>query len=492
MTVGNVKGLSDVSAVSATMANANVSVAGDLTSDFKDYLSAGNVGAASATKDLADRAAYAAKGSDITNISADNVKKAQPSDTDKQIDTKTDNKTETGKASGEKQDVVKADKTEAKSEVKEAAGEALEEVKQIVMDKLGLTDEEFERLLSELGLNIADLLMPQNMAQLLATVTDNEVTDILTDSALSEELTDIMTDISQVVNTAANEQKMPVNDFIGEMNTVASEPAFEVNALDEEANSGMMQSDKPSVSVRADAQVQTATVTIDPESGKQVKITSEDGKITDESVSFTGLKPENEQYAQTQNSGFDAKSDDKGANEQSIASQVTNNLTQAVENVLSVGEDFAASYTTVSATEIVEQVINQIKVSVTAETQSMELQLNPENLGKIALNVETKNGVVTATITATSEAARAAIADQVSVLRENLNNQGLKVEAVEVTLASPDFNPNYNGNNEQQQNNSAPGRRRFAGPDTPSEEEIDEALEREMMAANGNSVNFTA
>ena len=41
---------------------------------------------------------------------------------------------------------------------------------------------------------------------------------------------------------------------------------------------------------------------------------------------------------------------------------------------------------------IVEQVVEQIKVSIKPEATSMELQLNPENLGKINLSVASKDG----------------------------------------------------------------------------------------------------
>ena len=76
--------------------------------------------------------------------------------------------------------------------------------------------------------------------------------------------------------------------------------------------------------------------------------------------------------------------------------------------------------------------------------------LHAEHLGKINLNVATRNGVITATITAQNESVKAAIENQVIQLKESMNNQGLKVENVEATVASHEFNMNYDNNGDSQ------------------------------------------
>ena len=83
---------------------------------------------------------------------------------------------------------------------------------------------------------------------------------------------------------------------------------------------------------------------------------------------------------------------------------------------------------------IVDQVVNHIRIRVLPQTTSMELQLNPESLGRVNLNVTSNNGLATATLTVQNEVAKEALESQLTVLRENLESHGLKVDSVEVNV----------------------------------------------------------
>ena len=95
--------------------------------------------------------------------------------------------------------------------------------------------------------------------------------------------------------------------------------------------------------------------------------------------------------------------------------------------------------------------MNQIsefaKLNFTADTTSLEMQLNPENLGKIYLHVSTsKEGNITAQIAASNEVVKEALETQMADLKTSLNQQGIKVDAVEVTIASHEFERNLEQN----------------------------------------------
>jgi flagellar hook-length control protein FliK len=89
--------------------------------------------------------------------------------------------------------------------------------------------------------------------------------------------------------------------------------------------------------------------------------------------------------------------------------------------------------------EIANQIIERIKVSIQPDQTSMEIQLNPENLGKVNLSVQSKNGVMTAQFVVQNEMSKEAIESQLHTLRETLNQQGIKVEAIEVTVSTYGF-----------------------------------------------------
>ena len=185
------------------------------------------------------------------------------------------------------------------------------------------------------------------------------------------------------------------------------------------------------------------------------------------------------------------KKDFKGT-QQTLAESVISNLEQAIT------EAMPADISEVDAEKIVRQVITQIQVSVKADTSSFEMQLYPEHLGKISLQIASKNGIVTAQIATETEMAKQALESQLITLKENLNQQGVKIEAVEVVIASHEFERNLdsqaNGEEENKQNGNRQHRKIDFDIMQASEEELtpEEAIIREMMLANGNKINYMA
>jgi flagellar hook-length control protein FliK len=124
----------------------------------------------------------------------------------------------------------------------------------------------------------------------------------------------------------------------------------------------------------------------------------------------------------------------------------------------------------------------------------MEIQLTPENLGKINLSVASKDGIITATITTQNEAVKAIVESQLIQLKEALNNQGLKVNDVEVTIAGQAFdrnaeNDNGKGSSEQRSYRKFKGIEELSGDNA---DVIDESILEQMMEADGNSLNLKA
>ena len=176
-----------------------------------------------------------------------------------------------------------------------------------------------------------------------------------------------------------------------------------------------------------------------------------------------------------------------------------------VQNVFDADAAFT-SFTTYDGSyeSIIRQVAEQIHVQVTADTSSMEMQLNPESLGRLTLSVELKQGMMTAKFIAENEQVKEAIESQAAVLREDLDRQGVKVEAIEVAVETHEFERNLEqgqqqsqaeeeARNEQSRRNS----RRNLNLDILEEEEDLELTEAEDLAAkimreNGNTMDYFA
>ena len=159
----------------------------------------------------------------------------------------------------------------------------------------------------------------------------------------------------------------------------------------------------------------------------------------------------------------------------------------------------------VDTADIINQIGEYVKIHQSEGVSQMEILLNPESLGSIHLQVVAREGAITATITAQNEAVREALMVQAMTLKEELNEQGMKVEAVEVTVASHEFERNMENGGEEAKNLfeeqvQKQTRRRIVINNLKQAEEMladeelcdGEKLQIDMMAKSGNSVDFTA
>lgn len=89
-----------------------------------------------------------------------------------------------------------------------------------------------------------------------------------------------------------------------------------------------------------------------------------------------------------------------------------------------------------SQREVVDQVINKIKVTDADNLKSIEIKLEPEQLGKLTLKVVMENGVLTAKLIAESEKVKTAIESNISELKDSMLEQGINITAVDVSVDS--------------------------------------------------------
>ena len=164
-----------------------------------------------------------------------------------------------------------------------------------------------------------------------------------------------------------------------------------------------------------------------------------------------------------------------------------------------VSEPPEIPFTTADTSDIMNQVTEYMKLEARPDMTELELRLHPESLGTLHIHLSAKEGVVTAQFTAENEAVRNVLEAQAIQLKENLNEQGVKVEAVEVTIASHGFERSFAENGEdggQYEEPKKRGTRRIQLNDGVSLDEMDlsdeERIAAEMMEQNGNTVDYMA
>ena len=152
-----------------------------------------------------------------------------------------------------------------------------------------------------------------------------------------------------------------------------------------------------------------------------------------------------------------------------------------------------------------DQMEGLARTFASSEGTTVEMQLNPENLGRLVLSVTEKHGNVTAQITASNEQVKETLQAQLVELRSTLQAQGIKVEAVEVTVATHEFEQNLDGNasangqmQEQNGGQHSEGQRGRRNLNLNNLDELsglmseEETLVAQMMRDNGGTVDYTA
>ena len=137
-----------------------------------------------------------------------------------------------------------------------------------------------------------------------------------------------------------------------------------------------------------------------------------------------------------------------------------------------------------------------MKVQLTGEVTSLEMQLHPASLGTLQVQIASKAGVMTANFITQNETVKAALESQMVQLKEQFEEQGVKVEAIEVTVQTHEFERNLDeqgrGRNQQEPERKGRTRRIHLGEGTGADTlEGEDALAADMLAAGGSTVDYT-
>ncbi len=440
---------------------------------------------------------------------------------------------------------VRRDPVGNEEDMKDLTEEVAKEVTEIsdkIKEVLDVSDEELTQAMENLGFAPADLLDPVNVRALCMDLKGIEDSiSLLTNADLYEGIKEIVETVEGAGEkitadfSLTKDQTFEIvkdEDFaakveeavkqLGKDATADTQP--EVMNITEDAKDVMPRQDMDvddqtdRITVNADkhtneaVRTDAATVTVEVKGKPQEKIepqtaetvTNVPADAAAKSVTET-FKPATatESISLKTNEEETATSSRFAVNEAvtavpqqtQVVNTTVNNLGQIVETV--------TTYTNTDAESIMNQVTQSIRVNYSADTTSMELQLHPASLGTVNMNIASAGGVVTAHILVENEAVKAALESQLITLQQTFEEQGQRVEAVEVSVANYDLNRGTGseaGSGESDRNAGRTGRvgtrRRINLNDLDEEgmEELteDEKLSADMMARSGNSVDYQA
>lgn len=340
-------------------------------------------------------------------------------------------------------------------------------VEDIVKDVLKLDDDQMDAILAAMGITVLQLLDPQILQQFVLTVEGaGDITDMLTSEMMLADYQMILQQFAQMPEG--------VSEILAQMEPVSEDDANLQGILQE------LTAVKPEQApVVSDGEVlQKAVNTQEPAILGQTPSSDSSKTMSGESNASS-----TESFVQTSQPQTDAS-----VEAVPFAQQFDLQGAREVQDAPMPNQ----------SVQIIEQIVRQIRVSVTDTTSTMEMQLNPERLGKVLLTISAKEGMMTANFTVQTEEARLALESQMYQLRDTLEQKEIKVEAVSISVS--DFSFAQGGGDDADSKNLEQGdgkSRRFQFED--SEEEAQEASDKEaervrksVMRDHGGSVDFTA
>lgn len=403
--------------------------------------------------------------------------------------------------------------------VDQAVEEFAKEVQQEVKELLGVDDAQLEAAMKELGLIYQDLTDPVNLANLVMNLTGEEDqlgllmnadfqelmqnVEVLSKNLLQElgmtpqEAAEVFAQLEQnaaQITEEVPQQMQEVTDTQADVLKVQQTDDVQITEQKSQVTGLTETNAAATESVESDGNVQNVEEPVSQEVRVENDQTASQQEGQQEEAPENSMTTEDDASLLQQNDTTEKSIFTEHTFQQTVQTIRTDNITAAPTTAVPQNVVF-------NTLDVIRQVSEFTRVMYQGDTTSMEMQLNPENLGKIYVQVTAKEGVVTAHLAVQNEIVKEALENQTIQLRENMNQQGIKVEAVEVTIASHEFERNL----EQNQQGSAQDEQREQASKSPrrniSMNQLDELSglmsEEEMLVAkimrdNGNSVDFTA
>ena len=354
----------------------------------------------------------------------------------------------------------KADNKEVTDTVKEVC----EDIKDAIKEEFDVSDEDIKVAMELLGLTALDLLSTAKVAELIEQLTGTDALTLITNE-------DMMQSFNNIINVV-DEANADIAGMLG--------------VKTEEVGIVLGQND-------------IAPVVNSEDTAKQDNVKESDAKNADDNINQT--VDNQESLSEVLAKKITTESDGKAKNNMSESNEANNKVTYAdvADNMISnITDTFADIITedisTVKEADIVNQVIDSVKLMASRELTSMEVMLNPEHLGSVHITVTARNGIVSAQIAAQNEQVKTALENQMVTLREQFESQGLKVDAVEITVMAHSFEAGQNfgqSESERKQGESKVHRKLDL---SSFDDELEEDLESTAPApkAEGSSVEYLA
>lgn len=383
----------------------------------------------------------------------------------------------------------------------------------VICNQFDITEEELTQALENLGIGFIQLFEPQ---KLVSTVIEFSGMENPTEFLINSDFQELLNNISEISNRVLelldvdNLENVQLDEIVSILNELDEPLLFDANNHFEFSSKYIDVAEKVVSNTNENVNLNNDLL-MDEELLNNSDV---DQAVINEKEVPIIKEQSTKQETFSQNESSENSDDEIFLSEEQI-NRKSDLITDNKSNVITFNEkmqtieiattqksnDNVQSFVSVETKTIISQIVESFALNQGIDETSIQMQLNPENLGKLFINVTTKEGAVSASIVATNEVVKEALETQIIALKENLNQAGVKVDAVEVTVASHEFERNLEQNNtkdEQQamyQEKNSNRRKNIDSSILDNQVGImteEETLVAKMMLENGNSIDYTA
>ena len=334
----------------------------------------------------------------------------------------------------------------------------------LLQDLFGLTNDELQDILNSLDLQPESLILCDSESGIMAVNADALKQLVLGVHGVEDASAFLTND---ALNTELSEVTDALTDFVCDTLGVTKE---ELASLKAEA---MLELLKQAVdTLQAASETDTMKDTLNQTGTVENTMTA----IVEDANSSNLQKDSQQDMSMRDDSEMSQGDDSLVPTHATMAETFADRLSQALEK----SSGMKGQSVTQTMNQIVEQVVRQVRIRVM-----------PASLGRVNITVAASAGIATATMVVENQMAKEALESQMIHLKEAFNEQGLKVDEVEVTVA--EFGLKKDGEGQEQTGSKQSGNRKFRPNESFSDEEKNEDLTTASERRDVNSmVDYTA
>ena len=394
------------------------------------------------------------------------------------------------------------------ADVKEKTDALAKDVKKVLGEELDVTEEQIKKAMEELGLQFLDLADQSNVASLVAKLTGAECGSEL---LVSDSFPKIVSQITGLFDALQEDVGIPVEQLQQMMESITDEQTEMVEQAETkevllpDENPGVNQSE---ASTKGDEVTDAASETANaaeemnaPQKGmhetEEADVTERQSEVktaTDQETKNTTEDDGGKSFLEQRQHSAEKANVQETAHMQAIDPKVEFSETTKPMVELPTGER-------VSVQSIIDQIVEASRTTIQSEKTTVEMLLNPEGLGKVLMEVSEENGQVKAHIYTQNEQVKEALENQMFQLKEQMNQAQTKVQSVEISVGTHEFERNLEDGQKGQQEGQPEQDQRARKMRNLNMNQLDdlqglmtqeEELVVKMMREQGNSVNYTA